>query len=509
LIANSISILLFALSSAVFSGCATIGGAKQTIAFDSKPRGFELSVNKKDDGKTNLKTPSATEIKRASKLNIEYASGDFSGSATVPCQIRYGTVLGGNLGIALLSMTAATPAGAGVIFLTAAGIDLVSGNGFECPSLISREVPVPQAVADELQEGCAPVFVLPPKLEQDDIGLSYALMSEAQEFAIRYDKSCREFASPAVAKAALSRSSFTGSHFSELFVSDAERKLVQILRDTKARRGVDMKIVRQTQTQTEIEFKLWDLFSKTEISSFRKNFSRQKLERLKSGWLRQTLGKSIRLIPNSLTVMASVQALTAKADYPVTEQAVRRKGIINLLSVTSVPHPDQFNEWDAGFEAGPSLVFNSFDSIMKPDLTMQDAVNFVKENPDAGGDSLFTGYALAVPFDAAGALHTPAGAFRGFLGTGLGLFLPTASQAPNRNLKVFPLIHVGADWIAYSSQRIFFQSGVHIYTPAFGVDSIERRKYLSFDSWASFSVGFGYYFPDTQGYLESLLVQRQ
>jgi hypothetical protein len=490
------------------AACATVGGTRQTIAFDSQPRGLSVSIN---GGKIEdvLKTPSAVEVKRSGKLRLEYSSGDFYKERLVSCEFRYGTVLIGNIGLAALSMVmAATPPTAGIIFLSGAGLDLVSGNAFECPSLIAHDIVVPEAVQNELQERCAPVFILPPKLGVDDVGLSYALIYEAQGFISRYDKNCRLFVSPADTVAALTRSSFSGSSLKELFDKESERKHVQILRDTKSRRGVDMKIVRQSASQIEIEFKLWDLYTQKEISSFRKNFSRQKFEGLKSGWFRQSVGKSIRLLPNSLALMSSIQSLNLNSVYAVKQEIIRSRTFINLLSVTSVQHPDQFGIWDFGFEAGPSLFFNSIRSRVTPDLTNPSTVTFVEENQGAVLSQDFTGYALAVPFDTSVAFHTPAGAFRGFLGLGMGLYKPTSSQSQNSDLRGFPLVHVGVDWVAYSSPRFFSQLGLHGFGRVSKSNSIEERKHLNFSSWSSVIFGFGYYFPDTQGYLESLLVNR-
>ena len=95
--------------------CATIGGTRQTIAFDSKPRGLELAVNT-NTASDDPATPFTDEIKRSSQLDLVYHSGDFVHKEKVRCDFRYGTTLLGNLGFALPLL--ATPTGASILYLT-------------------------------------------------------------------------------------------------------------------------------------------------------------------------------------------------------------------------------------------------------------------------------------------------------------------------------------------------------------------------------------------------------
>lgn len=486
-------------------GCATVGGTQQTIAFDSRPRGLNLAVNSYISG-SEPKTPFTDEVKRARQLTLSYYSGDFVKNVKINCKYRYGTSLLGNL--AMAAATYVYPVLAGVVFATGVGLDFLNGSAFECPRMISAEVDLPEAVKSELQESCAPVLILPPKLAEDDIGLSYSLMAEGQEFIKRFDRSCNSFVSPSDTVAALKRSSFNGSKFDELFQIEMEKKLVQILRDTKAARGVDMSLVRQTRTQIEIQFKLVDLYTKKEISSFKKNFSKQKFERLKSGWFRQTLGQSLRLLPNSFALSAASPKLTIEPRIPVRDELIQRDSLVGLLSVTSVKHPDQYDTWDVGFEAGPSLFFDSLHNRITVDEKQTEGEAFLKLNPEAIGSNDFTGYALSVPFDASLSFHTPAGALRGFLGLGLGLYKSTSEQSVNRTLQAYPLAHVGVDWVAYMSKNVFFQVGMHGFGSVNKV-ILDQRKFVGFRNWVSISVGVGYFFPDTQGYLESWLASKE
>lgn len=497
-------ICVVVLLAALF-GCATVGGTQQTIAFDSRPRGLNLAVNSYLTG-SEPKTPFTDEVKRDRQLTLNYYSGDFVKKVKVNCQYRYGTSLLGNL--ALSAATYVYPVLAGVVFATGVGLDFLNGSAFECPRMISAEVDLPEAVKSELQESCAPVLILPPKLAEDDIGLSYSLMAEGQEFIKRFDRSCNSFVSPSDTVAALKRSSFNGSLFDELFQIEMEKKMVQILRDTKASRGVDMSLVRQTPTQIEIQFKLVDLYKKKEISSFKKTLSKQKFERLKSGWFRQTLGQSLRLIPNSFALSAATPKLTIEPRVPVRDELIRRGGLIGLLSVTSVKHPDQYDTWDVGFEAGPSLFFDSLHNRITIDETQPEGAAFLKSNPDAIGSNDFTGYVLSVPFDASLSFHTPAGALRGFFGLGLGLYKSTADQSENRTLQPYPLAHFGVDWVSYVSKNIFLQIGMHGFG-SINKETLDQRKYVGFRNWASFTFGVGYFFPNTQGYLESWLASKE
>lgn len=485
--------------------CATIGGTRQTIAFDSKPRGLKLAVNT-NAASDDQATPYTDEIKRSDSLNLVYHSGDFVHTEKVRCDFRYGTTLLGNLGFALPLL--ATPTGASLLYLTAVGTDFLSQNAFECPQLVKSELKLPEAIANEVSETCAPVLILPPKNENDNLSLNYALIAEAQEFLKRFDKDCHSFVPSPEVVAALNRSSAVGLNLVDLFQENSQRKLVQIIRDTRAIRGIDMKISSQKANFVEVEFVLRDLYSKQQIASFKKNFSRQKIDKLKSGWITQTLGKSLRLVPNSFALLVARPNLTLDTTIPYTSEIITKQSLIGLLSVTSVQHPDQFNPWDAAFEFGPSLFFDSIHNRISFDRDTPEGAAFVNQYPDAAGSTDFSGYTITLPIDGVVSFHTPAGAFRIFLGYGPGAYQPTSPDAQSKSVKFLPLVHFGFDWLAYFSKNAFFQLGLHGFGT--GKDSpIESRKYLSFSGWASATFGVGYYFPNTKGYLESLLAKNK
>ncbi|MEN9810649.1 MAG: hypothetical protein RLZZ488_2216 [Pseudomonadota bacterium] len=487
--------------SGMLLGCATIGGSRRHIAFDSQPRGLNLIVN----GEAAGKTPVTFAAERSSVLELKLGSGDFSAVRSVDCKFRYGTVLLGNLGLAAFVL--ASPPFAGLLLAGAIGTDYFTGNAFECPFTVSESINPPEAVATEIHEKCAPVLVIPPYAGKSDLSLSYALMEEAKEFARRFDSECAIFVGPADMVAAMRRSSMEGKLFSELIGNHRERQLVQILRDTQATRGVDVVLADPAGGQVEVEFRLWDLYTKKQISSFKKKFSRESFENLQSNLLMQTLGRSLRLLPNSFALSASTPSPKYKTSIPYRETQIKNRGFVGLLSLTSVLHPDQYETWDVDFEFGPSLYFDSIHNRVAIDGDTSEGRAFISEYPEAAEQRDFRAFALSIPLDGVLSFVTPAGAVRGFFGLGTGFYKATSRDAETRKLKNFPLIHVGADWVNYVSQNVFLQLGVHGFG-SLNKAALDRSRYFDFTSWNSVSFGVGYYFPATQGYIESLLAKK-
>ncbi|MFZ9518956.1 MAG: hypothetical protein ACO3A4_00610 [Silvanigrellaceae bacterium] len=484
------------------TACATVGGTRQAISIDSSPRGFQVAVNSYVR-ESDPKTPFTEEVSRGRKLHLVYHSGDFTKKRSITCDFRYGTVLIGNGALAALSL--ASPPLAAALLLGGIGTDFISGSAFDCPQRVNQEIQVPEAVETDIQEKCNNVLILPPRLEEDDLSLSYALIAEAQDFVKRFDKQCPTFVSSATTVSALKRSSVQSVLLDELFKPEMEKKLVQVIRDTNANRVVDMKTFKKNQGESEVEFSLRDLYSKTEISTFKKVFPLQKIEKLKGGWISRYIGKSLRLVPNSFALSTSVPALglTKKVELSTTDDLIHRDSFIGMLSLTSVQHPDQYANWDAVIDIGPSIFFDSIRNRITFDPNDEAVKAFVADNPEASKSFDFNGYALNIPMDAMFSFHTPAGAFRLFGGAGVGLYKSTSREAASRELQVFPNLHLGTDWVGYATRNLFVQMGGHLFG-TLGKKSLDERQYFGLNGWLSFTIGAGYFFPDTQGYLESL-----
>lgn len=489
----------------VLQACATVGGRQQSVAFDTRPRGLSLASDAQPDAE-DPRTPAAFEVKRSSQLKFNVHSGDFQATLAKECDFRFGTVLLGNLGLALPMLS--LPALAGGVFLAGVGTDVLTGSAYECPRLISEEVRIPEAVQLELREVCKPTLVLPPILQDEDVKLTYALMQEAEQFVRRYDRECRVFVSASDRATALSRSLAHGMNFQDLFKPSAEKKLVQILRDTQAVRGVDMKMRQHNNATVEVEFRFWDLYDKNQISSFKKKFPKQKFEKLRADWLTKTLGQSLRLIPNSFAFLSTRPQLRIQSEYVTSQELIKRESLVGLLSVTSVQHPDQYNPWDIAFDFGPSFYFDSIHNRVVIDEADPKNRKLVAANPVVATKVDFTGYALTIPLDGVLSVHTPAGAFRGFLGLGLGLYVPTGASKESRSVLTYVPVHLGFDWVAYFSRNWFFQLGLHAVNGTRD-KTIQKRELVGFDSWASTTFGVGYYFPSSSTYLETLLAKNK
>ena len=492
-------IVVYALS----FGCATIGGTAQSVAIDTEPRGMQVSINSSPRSDNPL-TPLALSTSRESKLKLTYHVDVFQKSVLVKCHVRYGTVFAGNIPLALMSI--ANPLLAGILYGSFVGIDFASGAAYECPFLLRHSLDVPSALEDQLIEPCHKVLLMPSEMSFD-LTLNAALLDEAKAFAARSNKDCVDFVSPLTASDAMSRSSLSGVNLSELFAGKMDRKLAQLLRDTEAHQAVELKISKHTMKLMSVSFKLWDLYSGQVVSSFVKTISNEKFERLKGGVGSWVLGQSIKLVPNSIALLGSRPVLTLRQGVQVSQKPIGgASSVFGLLTATSVQHPDQFDAWGGDFQFGPSFYFDS----LRNEVELQ-----VSQNTSDQNNSIatldpqrreFRGYALNIPIDATASLHTPAGAFRVFVGYGLGSYLPTSASSPDRSVKFFGIAHFGSDWVAYMSHNLFFQTGFHGF--ARSQSAIETQGPHDLYGWTSFMLGIGYYFPGSQGFIESIVSKR-
>ncbi|NBO38386.1 hypothetical protein EBU99_07360 [bacterium] len=489
----------------VILGCASIGGTSQAVSVDSDPRGLFVSVNASPD-KNDPRTPFSATLPRSSKLKLNFHFDEFEKIKTVDCHFRYGTVLGGNLPFALFTLS--NPLSAALWYGSAIGLDVITGAGFECPFQVSHDLDVPEALSNEIAEKCPLVLLMPPETD-GDLSLSSALLEEAKAFAKRANQqSCIEFVSPTVASAALKRSRLANVSVKEILKNDFARKRSQLLRDSEANLAVEMEVSSSTAKTVLVKFSLFDLYDGREKASFKKSFSRSGFEKLKGTWVSRVLGQSLSLIPNSIAFLNSYPTLQLTPDDRTTSERIGgRSSLMGLLSLTSVQHPDQFSDWDTSFQFGPELFF---DAIRHRVVLNSDNAQDPGDSKSALKTSIereFRGYAMTLPVDGIVSFHTPAGAFRIFVGYGPALYLSTSNTSENHAIKMYGIGHFGSDWVAYMSSHLFFQLGLHAFNR--GKDNfIEKQGQIALGGWLTTTFGVGYYIPGTQGYVESLLAGR-
>lgn len=498
--ARNIITAILALLALMFSACATLGGKTQAVAVDTEPRGLSVAVNSTLSDDDPL-TPSAVNTSRAKYLNLLFYADGFQKTVRINCHVRYGTVFGGNVPLGLLALS--NPLTAAILYSSLVGIDFLTGSAYECPYVVHRVVDVPVAVNENLLESCHRILLLPPPTD-GDLALNYALIEEAKQFAKRSGDECVEFVSPSAATDALKRSSLTEIEIKQLFVPTMEKRLAQLLRDTGAHRAIAMKFEERKRDIVSVKFSLWDLYSGQLLSSFKKNFQKEKFEKLKGGWGSRFLGNSIKLIPNSVAFLRSSPNLNLESDFLAKQVQIGGQAtFFGLLTATTVQHPDQYKSWDGDFQFGPSFYFDSIRHRVMPGENNRPEDNVAKIEPSALQARNFRAYALNVPLDAVLSFHTPAGAFRAFLGYGLGSYLPTSNSSEDKSLKLYGATHFGVDWVAYMSSGLFFQFGVHGFSRRDA--AIARQGPYRLTGWNSTMLGVGYYFPGSQGYIESFL----
>jgi len=485
------------------SACATLGGRQQPVAVDTAPRGVAVGINGSVE-KGDARTPLAVNVKRSSSLELEYQHDVYRKKNEVDCKVRVGTVFGGNLTFGLLTL--AEPLSALVVYASAVGLDFLSGAAFECPHHIQHALSVPEALAETLPETCSRVLILAPGMEPD-LALKAALVEEAQGFAKRVEDGCLEFVPAAVSADALQRSMLENETLENIVKPEMSRKLAQLLRDTGAVKAVELRLEEQTDSFVTVSFSFWDLYAQERESTYRKNFNREKFDTLKGGWVSQFLGRSLKLLPNSVTLSASNPTLNLADNIPNQERRIGRRGsLVGLLSVTSVEHPNQYDTWGTGIQFGPALFIDSIAHQVEVDRERITSSEWAKLTEAERQAREFRAYALTLPVDAVLSLHTPAGAFRIFVGYGPLVYIPTSKTSESLETRLFGAAHAGLDWVAYFSDNVFFHLGAHAISRS--KTSIEEQGAFKLMGWQAASLGVGYYFPATSGYVESLLSQK-
>lgn len=500
-------LLLLALIPASIAGvigCASVGGQSQVLVVDSQPRGLEFEVKNSQRVEPKVRTPAAVMVERRRTLDLKIGFGDFQTNLELKCRFRTGTVLLGNAPASLLLIQ--NPAAALVFYSTLLGIDLLTGAAFDCPAAVSPALDLPPAVASELTPTCSRVLVIPPA-QNSDLKLEQSLIDEAKEYAKRMGSACVDFVSQTTATGALIKSSIQDGSVRSVFADAGERKWAQLLRDSGANQAVDIQIDPHGDKFTVVTFSLWDLYTKKQISSFKKTFRSENFEKLKGGILSTALGRVLRIVPNSIVVSQSKPTLNIESNVQYTSSLIgTRSSLLGLLSISSVEHPDQFDEWDGAFQISPSLYFDSIRHTVRPSLPIVETSSDGAIAGDGAVTSVsqqqFRGYAFNLPIDGVLSLHTPAGAFRVFIGYGLGSYYSTAYPRPKNQLKLFGLAHAGLDWVAYFADNFFVQLGAHAFSR--GQDQIEQRGEFALNGWNSTVLGVGYFFPGSRGMLASL-----
>lgn len=477
-------------------GCASVGGQQQVIAVDSHPRGLDFSFKESHKGESLDKTPATVMVERKRALKLKLSSGDFQTDVELKCRFRTGTVLLGNAPVSLLFIQ--NPAAALVFYSTLLGVDLLTGAAFECPYAATPTLELPAAVAAELTPKCNHVLILPPP-QNADLKLEQGLIQEAQDYAQRMTQGCVKFVSQTAASGALIKSSIQDSPIEAIFSEATERKWAQLLRDTGATQAVDVHVDAHGEKFTIVTFSLWDLYKKEPISSFKKTYRSENFEKLKGGFLSSALGNVLKLVPNSIAVSQSSPSLNIQSVTPFKSEKIGKKSsLLGLVTITSVEHPDQFSEWDGDFQISPSLYFDS----IRHSVSSSSEMTQLGASQNIEDEQQFRGYAFNLPVDGVLSLHTPAGAFRVFIGFGLGSYYSTARPLVGDQFKLFPLAHAGLDWVAYFGENFFAQLGAHAFSR--GRQNIEQRGGYQLFGWNSTVLGVGYFFPGSRGMLASL-----
>jgi hypothetical protein len=502
--ANTFSSLILLLPVySMMTSCATLGGRTQPVAIDTAPRGVSVAINAPAQPE-DPRTPLALNVSRGHALELEYHHDAYRRKIEVGCKVRFGTVFGGNLPLGLLAVS--EPLSALLVYGTAVGLDFLTGAAFECPNHIQHTLSVPEALQEHIPNKCARVLIHFPDIEPD-LSLKAALVEEAKSFAKRVEQECVEFVPASVSADALQRSMLETVSVKQIFNAEMGFKLSQLLRDTGAVKAIEMRIEQQTDSVVTVSFSLWDLYSKEAENTYRKNFKREKFEKLKGGVVSQFLGRSLKLLPNSIALSASNPSLTLANNIPTQSQRTSGKSsLFGLVSVASVQHPNQYDAWDAGFQFGPSLYIDSISHEVRVDRELASRAEIAALSEKDQQTRIFRAFALTVPFDAVISFHTPAGAFRLFLGYGPMAYFPTSKSADSLDERYLGASHAGLDWVAYFSDNIFFQVGAHAISRA--KSPIDEQGAFRLMGWEAASLGVGYYFPATAGYVESLLSQK-
>ena len=470
------------------TSCATLDSRHQVLEINSDPHGVKVYDQ---FGKNNETTPVFRRVRRSRYHILKYDRDGKLRKKRISCPLNFASTTVNTIAGALVLIAQPWAGIATIVGLN--GIDLLSGNAFDCDEKIMLNV-----AEDADLEPCYRVAVIPP--EVGDQVQAFEIAESWIKRTKKFSQRCTEFIDV--------KDSFEAHAYYNIDTSDSiqasqlNRRIARhIAGELNANYLVELS-TRDDNANWYVKPKLYSVEENTIVSAkqelgFEVVSQIPKLgiyaSKSTSASLRKILHKGVQLIPNSIgfTPYSNIEFEGELA--PEQEDPTIGTTLLSSWTLSSIQHPARFRSLDATWSLYPSfgISFNNFDI----------PTDTADINPSTQRKlRLILGFGeLRVK----GTLHTPLGA--------LGVYYGFGATVMWRNYDdgVFseffrPFGSFGFDYYAFITRNMFFQAGIQqrdIYNNDFYNIDDGREA----DSFINATVGMGYFIPVMRRWVNSIL----
>ncbi len=473
--------------------CATLDSRHQVLEINSDPHGVMVYDRFGNNKET---TPVFRKARRSRNHILRYDKEGKLRKRKITCPLSFGTTTINTI-LGALVMVADPWAGIGTI-LGLNGIDLLSGNAFDCKEKIILDVP-----EDADLESCYRVAIIPPEVgdENQAVDIANSWIKKTK----KYSQRCTEFIG--VKKSFEVHEYYNIDTSNSIKANQINRRVARLIAgELNINYLVELK-TRDDSSNWYVKPKLYSVEEDKTVSGKEalgfevvSQLTKKGLYASKStsATFRKILRKGVKLIPNSIGFMPYSNISFSNADdlgdsnKPEQERTSITNTFLSSWTLSSIEHPARFKSLDATWSLYPSfgLSLKSFD-VPTPDTLTPSTVKkigFILGNAD-----------LRIK----GTLHTPMGAF--------GLYYGFGAAALWRNYndggyaKFFrPLGTGGTEYIAFLTKNMYFQATAELHS-IYGAEFYNLPDGRYSDSIFKTSVGFGYFIPSMRRWVNRIL----
>lgn len=461
-------ILLVILTQLLLVSCATIGGRKNIVPFDSNPRGLLVFDQR---GKLLGKTPFFHDINPKGKqyfiFKIPEDQGEWSKKELYKCPIDWGQSFVPGVVPALFGVGGAIVGGVSL------AVDAISGHLFHCqkPIFVGQNL-LPKTIVKEKIILVLPFFdrdVKVSRLVREYWVREYFTKEETDDRVVDLDRSYRQMEFRGITNQ-------SASSFKEVKTKNLNT-IASNLDATHAiyfKRGDD-------QDRNKVTPVLYDLFTgEEERTDYLKEFYLPQEVVVKKSNIDTLIG-IINLVPNTLTFAYTTNArvyfnserygITSNDSQNTDEHPEAIPQLITFFGVANVLHPQFYNTWDWDITTFPMFRLNAWQSQNEDFSTQLIAFN-------AHYNVGFTG-------------HTPWGAMSFEFGYGMSNLNMQDSLGMDEN-KVKRSTRLNFNYVGFFDDTWYFTASVSQYELN---SSVGRPGRYELEKWYQTSFGIGYYFP--------------
>ena len=470
------------------TNCATLDSRHQVLEFNSDPHGVEVYDR---FGKNSETTPVFRRVRRSRYHILKYDKNGKTRKKKITCPLSFGTTTVNTI-LGALIMIADPWAGIGTI-LGLTGVDLLSGNAFDCKEKIMLDVP-----EDADLEPCYRVAIIPPEVADQKKAFEIAKSWIAR--TKKYSQRCTEFVEVKESFEAHAYYNIDTSH--SIQAKQLNRRVARhIAGELNANYLVELS-TRDDTSNWYVKPKLYSVEENTIVSA-KEELGFEVVSQLPkkgiyasqstSASMRKILHKGVQFIPNSIGFTPFSEISFSNDFAPKQEEPSFGSTLLSSWTLSSVEHPARFRSLDATWSLYPSfgISINNFD---------------IPTNEESSNPSLKKKLNIILASSELrikGTIHTPIGALGLYYGFGAAAMWRSYDDGGFAKY-LRPFGSGGIDYNAFITRNMFFQAGIqmrYIYKSEFYHLNDGRSE----DSFVNTSVGMGYFIPVMRRWVNSVL----